>query len=359
MLQRRSFAALIVLAAAAVPLFGQDKDKDKAKDAEKDKAKPAEKAAPDKAAPDKEKDKAKEAAAGAKVDLKWKLEKNKTFYQKMTTKTDQKMKILNSEPKQTQNQTFYFSWTPVEQKGDDWIIKQKIEGVAMEIDIGGTKINYDSAKDTTANNPLGDFFKALVGSEFTITLDTKTQKVTKIEGRDAFVKKLSQANPQMEGLLNQILSEQALREMAEPTFAALPNRAVAKGESWKKDVTLDMGPIGKYTNVYTYTFEGPEPGGKLYKIKVDTALKYTPPDEKATPAGLPFKIKSAKLESTNGTGTVLYDAEKGRVDKSNFKVELTGSLDIEIGGTTTKVDLSQTQETTIDTSDNNPLQKKA
>jgi hypothetical protein len=364
MLQRRILAALIVLAVAAVPLVGQEKDKN-AKPADKPKeAKPADKdttkdgKAADKDAKSADKEKAKEAdkAPAGKVALKWKLEKGKTFYQKMTTKTDQNMKILNSEPKQTQNQTFYFSWTPVEQKGDDWIIKQKIEGVTMEIDIGGTKINYDSTKDTTANNPLGEFFKALVGSEFTLTLNTKDQKVTKIEGREDFVKKLGQANPNMQQLLGQILSEQALKEMAEPTFASIPNKEVAKGDKWTKDTTLDMGPIGKYTNTYTYTFEGQE--GKLDKIKVDTTLKYMPPDEKTGAAGLPFKIKSADLKSTSATGNVLFDPEKGRVDRSNFKLDLSGDLNIEIGGQTTKVELKQTQETSVETSDTNPLQKK-
>lgn len=361
MLQRRLFAALVVVAAATLPLAGQEKDKEKPKDAAKDKAAekapsdkaPADKAPADKAAADKA-----PAPAGGKVDLKWKLEKGKTFYQKMTTKTDQNMKILNSEPKQTQSQTFYFSWTPVEQKGDDWIIKQKIEGVAMEIDIGGTKINYDSStKDAGANNPLGEFFKALVGSEFTLTLNTKDGKITKVEGRDDFVKKLSQANPQMQPLLNQILSEQALKEMAEPTFAAVPNKEVAKGDKWTKENVLDMGPIGKYTNTYTYTFEGPD--GKLDKIKVDTALKYVPPDDKAAAGGLPFKIKSADLKSTGATGTVLFSPEKGRVERSSFKLELNGVLDIEIGGQTTKVELKQTQETNVETSDTNPLVKKA
>jgi len=337
MSQRRLFAALIVLMAAIGSLVAEDKVK---KTDDKDKTKTAEKTP---------------AADGKKVSLKWKLEKDKTFYQKMTTKTDQNMKILNSEPKQTQNQTFYFAWTPVKQDGDNWILKQKIEGVAMDINIGGSSISYDSTKDTNANSPLAEFFKALVGSEFTLTLNTKDQKITKIEGRDEFVKKLGQANPQMQSLLNQILSEEALKEMAEPTFAAIPNKEVAKNDKWTKESTLELGPIGKYTNVYTYTYDGTE--GKLEKIKVDTTLKYTSPDDKAAANGLPFKIKSADLKSTSASGTVLFNPEKGRTDKSTYKIDLSGNLNIEIGGQTTKVELKQTQETTVETSDTNPLKK--
>ena len=101
-------------------------------------------------------------------------------------------------------------------------LEQTIEGVQMEIDIGGNKINYDSTKEATANNPLADYFKSLVGSKFEIELEMepgKGVKVTKMTGREEFVRKLVAANPQMKALLDTILSEAALKEMAEPTFA--------------------------------------------------------------------------------------------------------------------------------------------
>src|ERR1700692_3875609 len=84
-----------------------------------------------------------EKAKGEKAALVWKFEKDKTFYQKMTTVTKQTMKVLNNDVSQTQNQTFIFSWTPTEQKGDDWTVTQKIVGVQMDIDLGGSKITYD------------------------------------------------------------------------------------------------------------------------------------------------------------------------------------------------------------------------
>ena len=64
--------------------------------------------------------------------------------------------------------------------------KQKIVAVQMDIDLGGSKITYDSTKADAPNNALGDFFKALVGSEFTLTIKMpkdKQAEVTKVEGR--------------------------------------------------------------------------------------------------------------------------------------------------------------------------------
>ena len=45
-------------------------------------------------------------------ELKWKFKDGTPFYQEITTKTDQTMKISGQSINQTQIQTFYFRWTP-------------------------------------------------------------------------------------------------------------------------------------------------------------------------------------------------------------------------------------------------------
>jgi hypothetical protein len=299
-------------------------------------------------------------ALGQETTLKWNFQKGKAFYQEMTTDTKQTMQVMGMEITQNQKQTFIFSWTPQDQKDGNWVIKQKIEGVKMDIEIGGNKISFDSTKDTGAANPLSDFFKALVGSEFTLTLSPK-MTVTDIKGRQEFVDKLIKANQQMEPLLKQILSEQALKQMADPTFAILKTNdkgpaPVKKGDTWERTSQLDMGPIGKYDTTYKYTYEGKEGNSKLDKISVATTLTYTAPGENS-PGGLPFKIKSADLKSKDGTGTILFDNDKGRLASSEMNLKLNGKLSIEIGGMTTDVTLDQTQKTTVRTSDDNPAKK--
>jgi len=355
MLLRRLLAVFLVLgvlAGVTIPVIGQEaKDKDKGKD-KKETEKPK-----DKKETEKPKDK------GDKVSMKWKFTKGKAFYQTMVTKTIQNMKVMNNDVNQTQNQTFYFSWTPT--KVDDAkgtaTIEQKITGVVMDIEIGGSKIQYDSTKEAAANNPLGDFFKALVGSTFIIELDLKNYSVIDMKGREDFLTKLVKANPQMKPLLDTILSQEALKEMAEPVFAVVPTTEVAKGDKWKKTTKLDMGPIGKYQNTYDYTFTGPEGEGdkKVQVIDVKTTLEYTAPGEVVGQGGLPFKIKGAKLKSSSPVGQIKFNPAKGRVEESTTKLSLTGELLIEIGGQTTKVDLSQTQESKVTTSDKDPLEKKA
>jgi len=239
----------------------------------------------------------------------------------MKTTTNQNMKIMGNDVIQKQEQTFHFSWKTTEVKGDKATIEQEIKGVVMSIEIGGSTIKYNSFTDSTANNPLGDFFKALVGSKFIVVLDTKKLEVDSVGGREDFIKKLVVANQQMKPLLEQILSPEALKEMAAPTFAVIDTKPVGKGDKWVRKTTLNMGPIGSYANTYNYEYVSAEKD--LHKIKVDALLEYkVPGDATAGAGGLPFKIKSAKLASKTLSGEVLFDSAKGRLAKSTLKMEL-------------------------------------
>jgi hypothetical protein len=293
------------------------------------------------------------------VDLKLKLEKGKTVYQEVTTETKQDMSVMGMKISQTQKQTFYFSWTPKDQDKDkNWIVTQKIEGVKLDLEIGGTKIPFDSTSPQAAGGPLSEFFKALVGSELTLTLD-KDMKVTKIEGRDEFLKRLSSTNQQMEPLLKQILSDESLKQMADPTFSILPGKPVKKGDPWERTSTLNLGPIGSFETKYKYTYDGPdEKDKKLQKIKFETSLKYTPPGPTAG-GGLPFKILSADLQGKDSNGTLLFDNDKGRVASTTASTKLAGKLSIEIGGMASSVELEQTQTTSMKTTDDNPIKKSS
>jgi hypothetical protein len=288
--------------------------------------------------------------------IRWKFEVGKPFYEEMITETKQEMKVMGQNISQNQKVTFFLSWNPVEQdKDDNWTVKQKIEGLKMEIAIGGNKILFDSTQKGAGANPLSDFYKALVGSEFTLTID-KNMKIAKIEGRDEFLKKLVKDNPQIEPLLKTILTDEALKQMSDPAFSVVPDKSVKKGDSWTKTAVLNMGPIGTFDTNYKYTYEGPDEN-KLRKIKVNITLKYNSPDPNAVGV-LPFKIMKADLNSKESNGSILFDSTKGRVVSSDMTMHLAGTMTIEIGGMASDVTLVQTQTTKIKTMVENPIGKK-
>ena len=297
----------------------------------------------------------KTAAPAGDNPLAWKFTKDVPFYQEMTTKTVQNIKVQGLDVGQNQEQTFYFKFEPIKQEGDAWVVRQTIEGVKMKIDIAGSPVSYDSTNETApggTNTALSEFFKALKGSQFTLTIG-KDGTVQKVEGRDEFIKKLVAANKQLEVLLNKILGEEAIKQMADPTFGMVPKEPKKPGESWPKSVKLTLGPLGSYENTYTYTYA--KQTGDLAEIDVKVALKYSPPSADQGGETLPFKIKGGKIEQVpddkSNTGKITFNTKTGRIEASNVKVKMTGTLTLDIGGTTTDVNLTQDQETTVRTQD--------
>jgi Family of unknown function (DUF6263) len=278
----------------------------------------------------------------------WKFEVGKPFYQEMTTETKLDMKVMGQSVTHNQKVTFYMSWNPVAcDKDGNWTVKQKIEGVKMDVEIGGNKVPFDSTEKGGGGNPL-------VGSEFTLTID-KTMSITKVEGRDECLKKLIEKNKQDDPLLKIILDE-ALKQMSESLFSVVPEKPVKKGDSWTKTSLVKMGPIASLETNYQYTYEGPDES-RLQKIKIETTMKYNPPGPNAD-GPLPFKIVKADLSSKELNGRILFDATKGRVRSSDITMHLTGTLTLEIGGMASEVTLDQTQTTKVKIRDVNPMGRK-
>jgi len=284
-----------------------------------------------------------------------KLEKDKPFYQKTKTDVTQIIKVQGQDLTQKQDSTFFFKWTPEKQEGDKWTIKQKIEALEMSIDISGNPITYNSQKKDqpgSAGNPgLMDFFKNLEGAEFTVTLNNKDWKVEKVEGKDEFIKKLGAGNAQMDSLLKKIMTDDALKQMADPTFNLIPDAPKAAKDTWEKKQTLNLGPIGAYEVTYKLTYVGKDPTKKhLDRIEVTASLTYKPPTENTE--GLLFRIKDGKMETKapdpKDQSYVLYNPATGRVEEAKIYLKLRGDLTVIIGGTETKVELDQTQVTTIE-----------
>jgi len=295
------------------------------------------------------------------------FEVNKKFYQESTTKLTQIVKVQGQDLTQRQESKFYYEWTPLKFEGDKWTVKQRVEGLKMSIDISGNVINYDStAGDSpTAGNPgLVEFFKKLNNSEFTATID-KNYKVEKVEGKKTFVDNLSSGSPTMESLLNKILTDQALQEMCDPTLKLVPQDGPKKvGDSWKREGTVNLGPIGTYKLTYDFKYVGVDKD--MDKIEVATSLDYTVPAKEAAD-GLLFRITGGKLSTAPGMdgktpepakGVILYDPKAGRVASAEITIKIRGDLTVAIGGTETKVELVQDQTTTIRGGDTSFLPKK-
>src|SRR5262249_48956871 len=142
-------------------------------------------------------------------------------------------------------------------------------------------------------------------------------EVKSVENTKEFIKGLGDINPQMQSLLNHILSEDALKKMAEPTWYAFPPKGSLAEKKWTKKSELNLGPIGKYTTTFNFSFDS-EKDGKV-KINIDTSLEYSAPSDNK---GLPFVITKAELKSESGKGHAIFDRAKGRFEHSEITMKL-------------------------------------
>lgn len=297
-------------------------------------------------------------AADDTKDLRWKFEKDKPFYEEITTQTKSTMKVMGTDLSYSMKLTFYWSWLPKEQDAKkNWLIRQRIEAVQMECDMGGIKLEFDSVKEIASITPLSDFFRALVGSEFMLMIGPDS-KVNRVEGREEFLKRLVTANQPMEPLFRQILDGDAIKQIADATLGVVPNRPVKTGESWTFESKLNMGAIGTYDSVVKYTYEGQDAKDPARaKISASPTVKYAAPAEaKVNP--LPFKVKSAELKCRDARGSALFNVAKGRLTSADQTLKIEGKLTVEIGGAANDVEIEQTQTTTTRISDDNPLTKR-
>jgi hypothetical protein len=285
------------------------------------------------------------------VVLAWKFVPGKPFYQEMTTETDQSLRVVGRHVRQKQVQTFYFRWTPVEKDGDNWQIKQRFEGVKVDIDLGGARSRFDSTRDDNPAGGLAEFYRALVGSEFTLTL-SRQYKVQKVEGRDEFVAKAAAARPQLETMLRRAPSEDALRLLAETPFAGLPRGPVRPGDSWVSKRLLGLENLGEYQATYRYTYQGRD--GELDKLTIamEGLRRHRPAGEGGPTGGL--KIEKGELRCTQGTGTLLFDRARGRGVYLELRLKVEGCLTLAEGR---DADVTQTQTIRVKTTDANPLRR--
>ena len=132
------------------------------------------------------------------------------------------------------------------------------------------------------------------------------------------------------------------------------------GEKWSRVVKLTLGPLGSYENTYNFTYT--KQTGDNAEIDVTVELKYTPPGADQGGDALPFKIKGGKIDQVkddkSNKGKVVFNTKLGRIESSDMSVKMTGSLTLDIGGTTTEVSLTQDQNTTVKTFDKSPIPDK-
>jgi hypothetical protein len=271
------------------------------------------------------------------VKLQWKFKEGDKFYVEDISNSKEKIVFQGKDIEQKRKTTMVTSYQVKKVTPEGTVLVSKIESV-KPVSEGGLGVDLDK------------ILEKLEGATFTITLDKKG-KLTKFEGYNEFMKKLTEGQEEVGKIIKMMITEEVLRKSAEEAFSILPPNPVSKGDNWKFDNALSFGPLGSFKMTHHYTYQGMEEG--LAKIGLKADMKYFPPKGEGG-LGL-FKVVRGNLKSEGANGKLYFDPEKGRLMKYSLAMIFRGTLTLDVMGQTIDVDVTIDQTGNSRVLNRNPL----
>ena len=203
---------------------------------------------------------------------------------------------------------------------------KKVTTDATEVDM---KIESVDVQSNGQDGLLGKVMGKMKGAVFTVTL-APDGKIKKFEGYKQWAKSVVGDDDEMSKFLGMLLSEDLFVNMVEKGFTFLPDKSVKKGDTWSNDTRIPFSFMGELKSKNTYTYDGKEKD--LDVIAIKQSMKYTPPKAGTEILGGLAKITRADLKVNNANGKYFFDADKGRLEKVEMAMTVSGSLTIDVGG---------------------------
>jgi len=275
------------------------------------------------------------------VTLVHKVTEGDTYKVKSTVSTEQKL-TLAGQDLGTTSQSSLEQVTTVGKRGADGKLKLTLDNTILTTEIslpGGVKIKFDSKdKDPkeTSGNPVAqivfDKVKENAKTSTTLVLD-KGNKVLDVEG----LKPGADATPE------------AIKDEFAEQFQRFPDKPISKGDTWERDIKMNLGQGQVLAVKRKYTYEGEtekstvDSTRKVHKITaVDTSALLTTRD------GAAFKFSKSDLKVDDSTNTLLFDPQVGRAIEVNSKVRISGKLTLSINNMDLDGDLDLTLATKVE-----------
>ena len=222
-------------------------------------------------------------------------------------------------------------------------IVEKVESLQSELDLNGTKLQFDSANpdkkaDLPQLEPLLDLYRAVVKFPMTRTLEAKTNKLKSVTLPVGEFEKLGEAAKDR-------FSSEKLKMATEQALVFLPDGPVKVGDKWERATEADLGggQLMSFRTTYEYLGTVEQDGAKLDKIEgkafeVSFAIVGNPM----------LQVTKSNLKIKESATTHLFDRERGHLVSKNAKVRIDGPITLVIGGMELegKVDLTMEEKST-------------
>jgi hypothetical protein len=283
------------------------------------------------------------AGAPAQVKLEWKLKEGDTFFLEEKVSAKDNVKLLKTDHPYELAFTRVTRFHVLKRNEDGgYLLEQKIESI--KLDPSGTTGKADAK-----------LVRAEEGTTFRVTLTPKLE-VAKLEGYEAFVKKLAKSDDVAKNV-RILMPPTRFASATAALFSLRSGKEVAKGDSWTQEYIRPLGPLGSVKIESTCTLRGTEKieDREVVKVEVSPAKSlYSLPQADGDAA---FKVVKGdiRVERDKSAGTIYFSAALGRMVKSVTTLQLSGSLTATIMGATIAMDVEHEEKVTARILDKNPL----
>src|SRR3984957_9011527 len=275
------------------------------------------------------------AAAQEAVPLKWSLKEGDRFFVKDETEMDMSFAFMG------QNQEMKINVTAVERFK---IVSVKQDSTTVEL----TVLSLDMKPGNLPG--LSGISDRIKGATVTAVLDDN-MSVTKLQGYDKFIDKISDDDENTKKQMKQQFSEQNVKQMFTDVFSFAPNKPVKVGDTWPRTESMSFGGLDasvkmKYKldsfmdSVAKLTYTGD------VTFKVGNALP-----------GLPegFQVDKLDMKTEKFGGTLKFDTKTGRATEGTQDADMKGSMTIAFAGQKIDMTMNIKVKSKVTLADKNPI----
>ena len=251
------------------------------------------------------------------VELRWKLEAGTELVYRLSLLSESELPRGMGTSTMRQDSTQRWSVLAVDGDGNATVrVTTERVRMSMEGPMGTTSV--DSAEGTGSGSPL-DAIAALAGTSYSVVLDP-LGTVVGLSGveemREALRARVT--DPSAQPLIDQMLSEEALRGQWAQSGYALPAEAVSVGSTWESAFEMPLPNIGSLSTVASNTVESMD--GALVRIGNSGTVSL---EDGAAASPIPISFGDATM-----TGTSRFDAGRGALlgTESSLALQMTLSM---------------------------------
>lgn len=256
------------------------------------------------------------AGAGQQVEPRWKFDEGQRLVYRMSTTNETEMP--NNMGVMVSETIMSTAWEVLEVDGAGGAtVRVANERVQMSLQSPMGSMQVDSADEAPAGDPMARTLTGMAGTSYTLVFDTdgKIQEVRGLEEmRDRLLEATGgAANPMAGQILDQIASEEGIKNMMQQGFAAFPDGPVVPGDSWDMSFDMAMPMIGTMTTTTTLTLNRVEQrdASRVAVIDMSSAMVVTPPEDPDSPAA-----GMMELGDVSANGTMEWDLDGGHLLRS-------------------------------------------